>query len=276
MSYYIKKNNIIKQIFLTILGVFVMIPFYYLLVTTFKSPDFAATNPLALPREFAIENYINAWNAMNYPNVLKNNLLITCGSLILLTLISSFAAYPLGRRKNKANNAILGIFLAGLMVPSQVNIIPLFRIMKALGLVNSIPGIILIYSITFMPFAVFIFHGFIRGIPIEIEQAARIDGCNVFQSFRYIMMPLLKPATATVIILSGLNIWNDFIFPLLFLQRRNNATILLEVYRNVGQFSVDWTNMFPMLVLGMLPIFIFYLLMQKQIIRGISVGAVKG
>lgn len=271
-----KKNNWVLEIVLWVLAIIVIIPFYYLLVTTFKTAEMAARSPLSLPSSLDFSNYKLAWETMNYLHVFKNNLIITACSVFLLVLLSASASYPLARRKHSVNKVIFFIILSGLMVPAQMNIIPLFKLVKGLHLMNKISGVIIIYSITFMPFAVFVYHGFIRGIPIELEEAASIDGCSVFHIYWRIIFPLLKPATATVIILNGLNIWNDFIYPLLFLQSREKGTILLEVYRNVGQFSVDWTSMFPMLVLGMLPMFVFYIMMQKHIIKGISAGAVKG
>lgn len=271
-----KKNNIALGIVMWIIGLVVIVPFYYLVVTTFKTPMEAIQSPFGIPKSINFDSYKAAWNSMNYPNVFKNNLVITSISVILLVILSSMASYPLARRKHKLNKILFLVILTGLMVPAQMNVIPLFKIIRSLNLMNNIFGVILVYAFTFLPFSVFIYHGFIRGIPLELEEAARIDGCSVWYTYWRIVFPLLKPATATVIILNSLNIWNDFVYPLLFLQSRENATILLEVYRNVGQFSVDWTNMFPMLVLGMLPMFIFYVLMQKQIIKGIAAGAVKG
>nr|WP_280521441.1 carbohydrate ABC transporter permease [Paenibacillus mangrovi] len=259
-----------------VLAVFVALPIYYLFVTTFKTPQEALEHPLRLPTHFGFQQFVDAWNAMDYLNVLKNNLIITISSVFLVVMVSAMASFPLARRRHKLNKTLFFLILSGIMIPYQIAIIPLFRLMKTLHLIDSQFGVIIIYTFVFMPLATFIFHGFIRTIPTEIEEAARIDGCGVGQTFWKITFPLLRPATATVVILISLNTWNDFVFPLLFLQSRDKGTILLEVYRNVGQFSTDWTHMFPMLVLGILPIFIFYLVMQKQIIKGIASGSIKG
>jgi raffinose/stachyose/melibiose transport system permease protein len=268
--------NTSLELIMIVLAAFVALPIYYLFVTTFKNPQEASAYPLRLPTHIAFQQYVEAWNAMNFLNVFKNNLVITISAVILVVIVSAMAAFPLARRPHKLNKIVFFLILSGIMVPYQMAIIPLFRLMKAFHLIDSQFGVILIYTFVFMPLATFIFHGFIRTIPGELEEAARIDGCGVWRTFWQITFPLLRPATATIIILVSLNIWNDFVFPLLFLQSRDKGTILLEVYRNVGQFSTDWTHMFPMLVLGILPMFIFYLVMQKQIIKGIASGSIKG
>ncbi len=262
--------------FMLLLAALAAVPFYYLFATTFKSPQEASLHPLRFPVHIHFDQYAEAWTAMNYLNVLKNNLIITGISVLLVVFVSAMAAYPLARRRHAANRFIFVLILSGIMVPYQMAIIPLFRLIKALHLVDNQLGVILIYTFVFMPLATFIFNGFIRTIPVELEEAARIDGCGVWRTYWQITFPLLQPATATIVILVSLNIWNDFIFPLLFLQSRDKATILLEVYRNVGQFSTDWTKMFPMLVLGILPMLTFYLVMQKHIIKGIASGSIKG
>lgn len=269
-------SNKLFEGFMLVLAALVAVPFYYLFATTFKSPEEASLHPLRFPTQFNFDQYVEAWNAMNYLNVLKNNVIITAVSVLLVVIVSAMAAYPLARRRHKFNRFIFVMILSGIMVPYQMAIIPLFRLIKSLHLMDNELGVILIYTFIFMPLATFIFNGFIRTIPIELEEAARIDGCGIWRTYWQITFPLLRPATATIVILVSLNIWNDFIFPLLFLQSRDKATILLEVYRNVGQFSTDWTSMFPMMVLGILPMLLFYLAMQKHIIKGIASGSIKG
>ncbi|MFC5404088.1 carbohydrate ABC transporter permease [Cohnella soli] len=259
-----------------VLAALVAVPFYYLFATTFKSPAEASVHPLRFPTGLNFDQYAEAWNAMNYLNVLKNNLVITVVSVLLVVLVSAMAAYPLARRRHAVNRFIFVLILSGIMVPYQMAIIPLFKLIKSLHLIDNQIGVILIYTFVFMPLATFIFNGFIRTIPVELEEAAKIDGCGTWRTYWQITFPLLRPATATIVILTSLNIWNDFIFPLLFLQSRDKGTILLEVYRNVGQFSTDWTKMFPMMVLGILPMLLFYLVMQKHIIKGIASGSIKG
>ena len=159
----------------------------------------------------------------------------------------------------------------------QMNIISLYKIVKSLGLMNTAWAVILVDVAINMPQAVFLIKEFIESsVPIELEEAAIVDGCSVFKRFFTIVLPLLKPVLSTVIILVTLNVWNEFLTPLLFLQSRENGVILQEVTRNIGQFSTDWTALFPMLMLGVAPLMIFYIFMQKYIINGVAAGAVKG
>ena len=162
-------------------------------------------------------------------------------------------------------------------MPFQMNIVSLYKIVKALHLMNSPFAVILVDVAVNMPQAVFLFREFVHStVPVELEEAAEIDGCGTMQKFFTIVFPLLKPVMATVIIIVTLNVWNEFMTPLLFLQSRANDVILQEVSRNIGQFSTDWTAMFPMMMLGVAPLMIFYLFMQKYIIAGVAAGAVKG
>lgn len=271
------KKNPFYQIFLVILSVIMLLPIYYLIVTTFKTPVEAAASPLGLPVNFTFDNYIKALKAMNYFQALKNNLIITISSVILLVVFASMAAYVIARSKNKIFRFMYSVFLVGLMIPFQISIIPLYKIISGLNLMNTHTGVILVNVFCInLPLSVFLIRGFINTVPIELEEAAQIDGCGTFMCFWRIIFPLLKPIVATVAILNTLSIWNDFMTPLLFLQTPSKQVLLQQVYRNVGPFSTDWTSFFPMLVMATIPLVIFYIVMQKQIIEGVAAGAVKG
>lgn len=272
-----KKKLILIEIAMIVLAVIWFIPIYYLIVTTFKSPQEATQNPLALPKVWVIQNYIDAWNNMEYPRALFNTLKITVLAVGIIVLVTSMAGYALARTKTKWGNTVFLLFLAGLMVPFQMNIVSLFKIVKSLKLMNSIWAVILVDVAINTPQGIFLFKEFIEStVPKELEEAAEIDGCSVMGKFFIIVMPLLKPVIATVVILVTLNVWNEFMTPLLFIQSRQNDVILQEVSRNIGQFSTDWTALFPMLMLGVAPLVIFYIFMQKYIIAGVAAGAVKG
>ena len=141
---------------------------------------------------------------------------------------------------------------------------------------NSLWSVILVDITINLPFAVFLMRSYMATVPMELDEAAKIDGAGVFRTFTTIIFPLMKPTIATVAILNTLNVWNDFMGPLYFLQSRKKDVILQEIYRNIGQFSTDWTGIFPMMVLGIMPLMIFYLFMQKYIISGVMAGSVKG
>ncbi|MFD0713367.1 carbohydrate ABC transporter permease [Paenibacillus sp. GCM10027626] len=261
---------------LIVAAIFIL-PIYYLFVTTFKTPGEAVLYPLRLPEVWSLDNYIRAFDTMNYIRALGNNLAITIFAVAGIVLFAAMAAYALERRKRRYTIAIYGLFLAGMMVPYQMGVLSLFKLVSELGLMNSLMGVILIEIAYGLSFSIFLFKGFIAStVPLELEEAAKIDGCSVGRTFLSVTLPLLTPVIATVAILNVLATWNDFITPLLFLQSRDKGVLLLEVFRNIGQFSVDWTNLFPMLFLSIAPLLVFYLLMQKYIIAGITAGSVKG
>ena len=272
-----KRKDIVVEIILWIVAIILFIPIYYLVVSTFKTADEAATNPFALPKTLDFSNYIVAWEKMNYPRAFLNTFVITLFTVVFSLLIAAIAAYSISRYKSRFNKFVFTLVLAGMMIPGQVSLVTLFTLVQKLGLMDKVWGMIIINcgGNTILP--LFLYRSFIAtSIPIEIEEAAEIDGCNLFQRFVLIVMPMLKPITATVAIIIALGVWNDYMNPMLFLQSRENATLILEVQRNVGQFSIDWISMFPMLLLDVVPLAIFYLIMQKQVISGVITGAVKG
>lgn len=275
------KNRNIQLFFLNIIyliiGAIMFMPIYYLVVTTFKTPAEASASPLGLPSHFTLDNYITAFKAMHYPRALMNNTIIVVFAVVLLVVFASMASYVIARSNNKLFKVMFFIFMVGLIIPFQVAIIPLYKIIAGLQLMNKLVGVIIIdvFCIN-LPLSIFLFKGFINTVPIELEEAAAIDGCGTFSGFWRIVFPLLKPIIATVAILDALAVWNDFMTPLLFIQNPKKAVLLQEVYKNVGPFSTNWTSFFPMLVLATLPLMVFYLIMQKNIIEGVVAGSVKG
>lgn len=275
----IKKmcQDLIKHFILLVITIIVLIPIYYLIVTTFKSGTEAALAPMSLPESWDIGRYVDAFNKMQYPRAFKNTFLITGFAVSGIILTSSMCGYVLNRKSNyKLVQLIFLLILSGMMFPYQMSIMGLYKVVRGIGLMNSLLGVILIDIAINIPFATFLMKNFISTVPIELEEAAKIDGAGVFRIFFTVTFPLLKPVVATVAILNTLNVWNDFMGPLYFLQKREKDVILQEVYRNIGQFSTDWTSLFPMMVLGILPLLVFYLFMQRYIISGVMAGSVKG
>lgn len=272
-----KRNLVITEIIMIIIAIIWFIPIYYLIVTTLKNPAETTGMPLTLPKTPQFGNYIQAWTNMQYPRAFGNTFFITAMAVLLIVILGSMAGYALARTRSKLGNRLFLLFLAGLIVPFQMNIISLYKIIKSLKLMNTLFAVILVDVAINTPQGVFLFKEFIEStIPKELEEAAAIDGCSVIRKFFVIVLPLLKPVISTVVIIVTLNVWNEFMTPLLFLQSRENDVILQEVTRNIGQFSTDWTALFPMLMLGVAPLMIFYIFMQKYIIAGVAAGAVKG
>lgn len=272
-----KRSLHVIEALLIAAAVIWFIPIYYLIVTTFKTPQDATNHPLALPETWIFENYVSAWNNMQYPRALGNTVFITVCAVLLVVTLGGMAGYALARTKTKLGNRVFLFFLCGLMVPFQMNIISLYKIVKTLHLMNSVFAVILVDVAINLPQAIFLSKEFVAStVPKELEEAADIDGLSVFGKFFKIVLPLMKPVMSTTIILVTLNVWNEFLTPLLFIQARESDVILQEVSRNIGQFATDWTAMFPMLMLGVAPLMIFYIFMQKYIISGVAAGAVKG
>ena len=272
-----KRNLAVTETIMILLAVIWFIPIYYLIVTTLKSPKEATASPLALPKVLMVENYVTAWQNMQFPRAFGNTLFITATAVFFIVIFASMAGYALARTKAKWGMRFFLFFLAGLIVPFQMNIVSLYKIVKSFHLMNNAFAVILVNVAINTPQGVFLFKEFIEStIPRELEEAAEIDGCSVMKKFFSIVLPLLKPVISTVVIIVTLNVWNEFMTPLLFLQSREKDVILQEVSRNIGQFSTDWTALFPMLMLGVAPLMVFYVFMQKYIIAGVAAGAVKG
>ncbi|MCM3747023.1 carbohydrate ABC transporter permease [Paenibacillus pasadenensis] len=264
------------EIGLIALAVLFMIPLYFVVSMTFKSPEEMAGFPLSLPGSLSFGNYAETWAMMRFPLVFANTLLITVSTVALLIIFGSMAAYPLARKSSKTYNFLYIYFIAGIMVPFQLAMVPLYRFVNALSLVNTYHGAILIYTAINLPLTVFLFTGFLKSTSRELEEAAWIDGCSKFRAYWVAVFPIIKPATATVAVLCSLSTWNDFLIPLLFLQDSSRRTITIELYMFVGEHVTNWSLLFPGMVLSVLPLLLVYLFLQKYIIKGIAAGSVKG
>lgn len=271
---YTKKIFIAELAMIAVAVVF-MIPLYYLVVSTFKNQQQILENPLALPTSFSLANYTKALGTMKYWRNFGNSLLITGVSVLIVVIFGSMAAYSYSRHQTKFAKFTGFFFLLGFMVPAQTTMLPLFTVMKGLRLINTYRGMILLHSNQCV-FAYMLYRGFMQTIPKEMEEAAQIDGCNMWQSFWRITFPLLQPITVTIVVFNVMWIWNDFMLTYLFLNFSSKATLIMQVFNGVGIFSNDWSMMMSALVLALLPMVIFYLVMQKQIIEGVAAGGVKG
>lgn len=272
-----RRVNGFSFVAMTLVAIVMMIPLYYLAVTTFKSGAESAASPMGLPSALDFSRYIEAWQMMNYPLAFANTAFITIIAVTGTILFSAMAGYVLHRKsRSRVAATVFLLFLSGLMFPYQMGIMGMYSLVRNLGLMDTHWAVILIDIAVNVPFAIFLFYSFAATIPIELEEAAEIDGAGVYRRFFTIVFPLLRPVAVTVAILTTLNVWNDFMGPLYFLQDRDKQVILQAVYRNVGQFSTDWTSLFPMMVLGILPLLTFYVIMQRYIIGGVIAGSLKG
>lgn len=261
------------QAVLFVIAVVFLFPAILTLLNSFKSDPEIVMSPVSLPTRFSFDNYVQAWKETRFPIVFCNTLIITALSTAGIILVSSMAAYALVRNKSRVSWFLFLLFTFSMVVPFQAIMVPLFINAKSLNLL-SVLGIIPIYIGLGSPLAIFMFHGFIKGVPVEIEEAASIDGASPFRRFFQIVFPLLSPVTATVAILDVLWIWNDFLLPLLILPKQ--STLQLAQFSFFGLYRQQYSLAMASLVLSAAPVVVFYLAMQKYIIKGIGAGAVKG
>lgn len=265
-----------KAIFLVglILSVAYVMPFFLVLVNSFKPKFEILDNPLAFPIEFTWDNFEQAFQKMNFFQSLTNSIIITVLSVGALILISSMLAYYLARNASKFSKGTFLILVASMIVPFQALMIPFSAIFAPLVDLNRIGALVFFYMGFGVALSAFLYHGFISNIPKELDEAASIDGASDFTIFWRIIFPMLKPVTATVAIINALWIWNDFLLPRLVLNTETQ-TLPLSTYLFYGQYSTEYGQAMAGLLLAVLPIIVFYLILQKQFISGISSGAVK-
>ncbi|MCM3728111.1 carbohydrate ABC transporter membrane protein 2 (CUT1 family) [Neobacillus bataviensis] len=268
-------KTFIGEIFAILLGLVFLVPFYYLISNSLKPFAEILTNTSALPKTFMLDNYVNAFEKLNYLKVFTNSIIITAISNVVLVVFCSMAAYMLVRTKKKISNVIFMTFVAAMIIPFQSIMIPLIKTAGNFGLLNSIWGLVIMYLGFGSGMTIFLYHGFIKGIPVELEEAAIIDGCTRFGVFWRIVFPLLKPITVTIVILNSLWIWNDYLLPSLVLQDPELKTIPLATFSFFGQYTKQWDLALAGLVLGIIPLLIFFFSMQKHIIKGITSGSIK-
>lgn len=250
-------------------------PFYYMVINTFKTMAEMSFSPTSLPARFILDNYLDILTNLQIYRSFGNTIIITLFSVLAIVVIGEMAAYPVAFRKSRLNDAFSIYLMIGFLVPFQAILLSLFEVMQALHLIDSIVGMILFYC-NGSALTVFLAVGYMKSIPKELQEAAIMDGCSIPMIFFRIVFPLMKPITSTSVIFNTMWIWNDFIAPNIFLSTRSRGTVVLEIFRAKGQFSVDWPRFMAMSVVSILPILLFYLFMQKHIIKGLTAGAVKG
>lgn len=271
-----KRNMWILATVMLAVGIIFFIPIYSVIVISFKTTRELIYTPLALPDSLYLGNFKNAWKMLNLGVVYKNSLVVTIVAVVLRILLASMASFPLAKKINRFNRFLYVFFLSGLMVPIYTVLVPLLRLIKNMGLINSHIGLIIVYCAMGMPFAVFMLTGFVKSIPDELLDAATIDGCSVYRTFWMIIFPLLKTAITTLFILDFLSIWNDFLLPMLTLSDNSLKTVTVAMYSFYGEYGTRWEMTFAAYTLAILPIMVIYMLLQKNIVNGIMIGAVKG
>lgn len=272
------RNEIIISIFITIFFIIMLSPLLIALSGSLRSPD-NNTSFLQLFNQFSLESYKEAFNDMHYFRSLKNSVITTFSSVVILLAVASLAGYALARLKTKLGAFLQIFFLAGMMISAQMSIIPIYSIMRSLKINNSYIAPIVMYVTISIPFSIFVYTNFVKsGVPIELEEAARIDGAGRMQIFRKVVIPLTKPVLSSIIITQGVPIWNDFFLSMLFLSSSTKKTLPLVMLSFMGdmQKPTQWTMLFAACFLSALPMLIIYAFLQKQFVGGLTAGAVKG
>lgn len=274
-----KLSNGLSFSFLLLLSFIFLFPIYLVVVNSFKSKFNIIGEPFSFPNEetfVGIENYINGIESSGIVGAFFRTLIITVGSVLSIVIFTSMTAWYIIRVKSKVNKGMYYLFLFSMIVPFQMVMFTMTAVSIKLGL-NSVLGIIPVYLGFGSGLSVFMFSGFVKGLPREIEEAAMIDGCSPVKTFFYVVFPILKPTAITVAILNAMWIWNDFLLPYLLLGSKNKTlSVAIQLTMQGAYGAIDWGGFMAMLVLAIIPIIIFYLLCQKYIIKGVIDGAVKG
>lgn len=254
----------------------VILPLLLMLISAIKPTPEIFASPFALPQTWSLNNFAKVWESGRFDLYFRNSILITAGAELLILGFSAMAGYALGRFKFRLNDAIYVFFLAGLMFPAKLVLVPLFVQLKEMGLINSHFGLILVYAAGGIPAAVFILTGFFRALPSDLDNAARIDGASEWQVFWKVMLPLVRPQLAIVAIYTAIPIWNDFLLPLVFLQDPSLKTVPQGLTVFFGEYATDYGPLFAGLTLAAMPLILLYLLLSEQFIKGLTAGATKG
>jgi raffinose/stachyose/melibiose transport system permease protein len=269
----------VREILLILTTIVVLFPFYLLVVMALKdTKEATVSSPVALPSAPTLENFVTVLSGEGSRNVLAgllNSTIITVGSVLVLIVLGSLAAYAIARRPGRLGGAAYVSFVVGIILPFQLAIIPTYVALRVLGLLGTHIGMILLYTGLLMPLTVFLYTGFARALPRDYEEAAAIDGASRIRIFIKIVFPLLAPATGTVAILTGLIVWNDFFNALIFLSGSRSTTLPVMVYSFVGENVTAWNLVFTVVIISMIPILAFYLFAQKKFIQGFA-GGMKG
>ncbi|WP_340387834.1 carbohydrate ABC transporter permease [Paenibacillus sp. FSL E2-0151] len=271
-----RLNSYLIRLLLILGSLVAMLPIYMAVVNSFKTQGEMFQSFLALPTTLHWENYSDAFNKINLLGSSMNSAIVSFLGIGGIVFCASLAGYKLSRTSGRLSNLIFFLFVASMLVPFHSIMIPLTRVAKGMGVQGSTYGLALIYIGLGVNMAIFLYHGFVKSIPRELEESAQIDGCNEFQTFFQIIFPLLLPITVTIAILDFLWIWNDFLLPLLMLTDVNRYTLILSTNMLFGEYNKEWPLILSSLVLTAIPVILIYAFFQKFIMEGIAEGAVKG
>lgn len=270
-----ERTSPLTAIIMIPVALIVALPLYYIVVNTFKTQQEMSNSPFALPTQLLLDNYATVFSTVPLGRSFANTLIITVASLALMLIIGSMASFGMIIGNSRFNRWFGAALTLGFIIPSQSTMIPLYRFLVQVHLIDTLTGLIFLYSAGSI-FCYFLIQGYMKGIPYELVEAARIDGAGPFAIFWRIILPLIRPILITVAVFQTMWIWNDFIMPNVFLVSPENSTIVLQVYKSVGEFTTDWPSFMTLSVLALIPMVVFFVFAQRHIVSGLLAGGVKG
>lgn len=247
-------------------------PLLLMVSNSLRTTGQMAQEPLGLPSPPDFSSYQRAWVTASFSTYFVNSMLVTVVSVLASTAVSLLAAYAFARSRHRTFRVLESVFLSGLMLPVFLAILPIFYLLDSFGLVSNLLGLIMVYAALGIPFSTFVLSSFFRQLPIELEEAARIDGAGPFGTFWRITLPLVRPAIATVVVFRFVPIWNDFFYPLILMRDRSVYTLPVGLTRFFGEYQTDWATLFAGLTLATIPLVLLFLLATKQIVSGLTAG----
>lgn len=269
-------GKIFRILFMNLYLLITLFPIYFALISSVKESREIFLTPFKLPARLLLENYTRALQVGNIARSFANSIILTSGTILLVVLFGSLAAFILARFKFKVKGAVLVFFIAGMTIPIQSVIIPLSYMFGSIGINNNYPVLMLLFTAFNLPITIFIIHGFLLGIPAEIEEAAVIDGSNAINVFAKIILPIAVPAISTSAIFVFLNVWNNLLFPLIFITRRDMQVIAVSMLSFFAERTSDYGGVMAAIIISIMPPMIAYMLFQEKVESGLMSGAVKG
>ena len=272
-----KWGKALRILMIVIICAMCLIPFYVLLVLSLNAPSRVFYEGNIFVPNFHWKNFIDAWNKSKIGTAMMNSAIITAGTLCVTIITGGLAGYAIARYATRYNKFVFGLLIGCMMIPGIINTVPLYILMRQINAIDTLWGMVCVCSALAMPSAVFIYATFIRALPREMDEAAALDGCSPFKTFWRVISPVIKPATASFVILNGFGIWNNYAQAVFFLQSRAKQNIPQALSVFFQQFAgAKWHLMAATAVIAIIPVVIVFLVFQKQFIQGLSDGALKG
>lgn len=274
-----KRHKIVSQTVRTIvvwtIALICAVPLYYVVISSFKTPIDMIKHPLQLPTKWLWNNYIDAFADGTIIQAFINTIIVTTVAVILQVLIGSLAAYGVVQKKSLFTMIIGSILMITFAIPVQATLLPLYRMESSIGLTDTLTGLVALYMGSCV-FCYFLIVGYMKALPQELFEAAKIDGAGPFRIYWTIVLPLIRPIIVAVVVFQTMGTWNDFLLPSVFLSSTDKQTVVLQVYNAVQQFTTNWPLFMATTVLALIPVFIFFCFCQKWIVSGLLAGSVKG